>query len=47
MTNIMGAAEFKARCLRVINQMNKDRKPVTITKRGRAGGSVVSLAASR
>ena len=35
MTNIMGAAEFKAKCLRVISQMNKDRKPVTITKRGR------------
>ena len=35
MMNMIGAAEFKARCLRVINQMNKDGKPVTITKRGR------------
>ena len=35
MTNMIGAAEFKARCLRVIRQMNKDGKPVTITKRGR------------
>ena len=34
MMNMIGAAEFKARCLRVINQMNKDGKPVTITKRG-------------
>ena len=35
MTNKIGAAEFKARCLRVISQMNKDGRPVTITKRGR------------
>ena len=34
MANMMGAAEFKARCLRVISQMNKDGKQVTITKRG-------------
>ena len=31
----IGAAEFKARCLRVIGQLNKDHEPVTITKRGR------------
>jgi len=35
MTNMIGAAEFKSRCLRVIDQMNKDRRPVTITKRGK------------
>ncbi|MDE0030471.1 MAG: type II toxin-antitoxin system Phd/YefM family antitoxin [Deltaproteobacteria bacterium] len=35
MTDMIGAAEFKARCLRVIDQMNKDRRPVTITKRGK------------
>lgn len=35
MTNMIGAAEFKARCLRVIDQMNKDRRPVTITRRGK------------
>ncbi len=35
MTNMIGAAEFKAKCLRVISQMNKDGKQVTITKRGR------------
>ena len=29
------ATEFKARCLRVIAQLNKDHEPVTITKRGR------------
>ena len=32
---IVGAAEFKARCLRLIKQMNQDREPVTVTNRGR------------
>ncbi len=31
----MGAAEFKAACLRVIRQMGEDGEPVTITNRGR------------
>ena len=31
----MGAAEFKAKCLRVIDEMNRDHEPVTITKHGR------------
>jgi prevent-host-death family protein len=31
----IGAAEFKASCLRVIDQIAADREPVTITKRGR------------
>ena len=31
----VGAAEFKARCLRLIRQMNQDREPVTVTNRGR------------
>ena len=31
----MAATEFKARCLRVIKQVNSDREPVTITNRGR------------
>ena len=35
MTTMIGAAEFKARCLRVIRQMNTDGKRVTITRRGR------------
>jgi prevent-host-death family protein len=29
------AAEFKARCLRIIDEMNRDQEPVTITKRGK------------
>jgi prevent-host-death family protein len=31
----IGAAQFKAECLRVIDQMNRDHEPVTVTKRGR------------
>lgn len=32
---IVGAARFKADCLRLIDEMALDRQPVTITKRGR------------
>jgi prevent-host-death family protein len=35
MSKTVGAAEFKAACLRIIDEMNRDREPVTITKRGR------------
>ena len=35
MTKTLGAAEFKATCLRVIKQMARDGQPVTITNRGR------------
>lgn len=31
----IGAAQFKAACLRIIDDMNRDRQPVTITRRGR------------
>lgn len=31
---LIGSAEFKASCLKIISQINKDRQPVTITKRG-------------
>jgi prevent-host-death family protein len=41
----IGAAEFKATCLRVIDQMNKDHEPVTITKRGRPVAVLVPVAA--
>ena len=29
------ATAFKVHCLHIIDEMNKDRQPVTITKRGR------------
>jgi prevent-host-death family protein len=31
---LVGSAEFKASCLKIIDQINKDKQPVTITKRG-------------
>lgn len=36
MAKTVGAAEFKAKCLRLINEMDDDGEPITITKRGRA-----------
>lgn len=30
----IAATEFKAKCLRIIGQMKKDREPITITKHG-------------
>ena len=35
MARRVSAAEFKARCLRIITEMNRDGGEVTITKRGR------------
>ena len=35
MGKTIGAAEFKATCLRVIDEMNRDHQLVTITKRGK------------
>lgn len=32
---IVGAARFKADCLRLIDEMGKDHQPVTITRHGR------------
>lgn len=31
---LIGSAEFKASCLKIIEQINKDKQPVTITRRG-------------
>lgn len=35
MNKIVSASEFKAKCLQLIAQMQKDGQPVTITKRGK------------
>ena len=37
----MPAAEFKAKCLRVMEEVNKYRAPVVITKKGRAVAKLV------
>ena len=35
MGKIVGAAEFKAHCLRILDEVERSGEPVTITKRGR------------
>ena len=35
MSKIVGAAEFKAKCLNLIDQMGKDDESIVITKRGK------------
>ena len=39
----MGAGEFKARCLKVMDQVRATREPVTITKRGRPVAKLVPV----
>ena len=39
----MGAGEFKARCLQVMDQVQATREPVTITKRGRPVAKLVPV----
>lgn len=35
MGKMIGAAEFKAHCLRILDEVERTGEPVTITKRGR------------
>jgi prevent-host-death family protein len=39
----MPAGEFKARCLEVMKQVERTRRPVTITKRGRPVAMLVPV----
>ena len=39
----MRAGEFKARCLKVMDQVRATREPVTITKRGRPVAKLVPV----
>jgi prevent-host-death family protein len=39
----MGAGEFKARCLKVMDQVRATREPVLITKRGRPVAKLVPV----
>ncbi len=45
-TKTIGAAAFKATCLRIIDRMTKDHEPVTITKRGRPVAVLTPVAAA-
>ncbi|MFK7966690.1 MAG: type II toxin-antitoxin system Phd/YefM family antitoxin [Burkholderiaceae bacterium] len=40
----MSASEFKAKCLRLIDEVAESGKPLTITKHGRAVASLTPLA---
>lgn len=35
MTKVVSASEFKAKCLKLIDEMQRDGEPVTITRRGK------------
>jgi prevent-host-death family protein len=43
MTKTMSAAEFKARCLEVLDQVAERRQPVVVTKRGKPVAQVVPV----
>ncbi|CAA9530337.1 MAG: hypothetical protein AVDCRST_MAG31-2320 [uncultured Sphingomonas sp.] len=38
MTKVVGIAEFKAKCERLISQMEKDGEPIAVTRRGKIVG---------
>jgi len=40
MSKVIGAAEFKAKCLRILDEVERTGEPVTITKRGRVVGEL-------
>lgn len=40
MVKVIGAAEFKAKCLRILDEVERTGEPVTITKRGRVVGEL-------
>ena len=40
MNKIVSASEFKAKCLRLIDEMQVDGEPITITKRGKVVAEV-------
>ena len=43
-TRTIGAAEFKAHCLRILDEVERTGEPVTITKRGKPVAEVKPLA---
>ena len=45
MGKTIGAAEFKAHCLRILDEIARSGEGVTITKRGRAVAEVTPIAA--
>lgn len=47
MSRSIGAAEFKAHCLRILDEVDRTGEPVTITKRGRPVGELRPVAKER
>jgi prevent-host-death family protein len=43
MGKMIGAAEFKAHCLRILDEVERTGEPITITKRGRPVAEVKPL----
>ena len=41
----IAAGEFKAKCLHILDEVNKTREPVTVTKRGKPVAQVVPIPA--
>ena len=35
MGKVIGVTEFKAKCLRILDELERTREPITVTKRGR------------
>ena len=47
MGKVIGAAEFKAHCLRILDEVDRTGESVTITKRGRPVGELHPAAKER
>ena len=47
MGKLIGAAEFKAHCLRILDEVERTGEPVTITKRGKPVAEVKPVQAER
>ena len=45
--NEISASEFKAKCLAILDEVNKTKKPVRITKRGKVVAELVPPSAAK
>jgi len=43
MATTIAAGEFKAKCLKLIDEVSETRKPLVITKRGKAVAKVIPM----
>ncbi|WP_339375606.1 type II toxin-antitoxin system prevent-host-death family antitoxin [Candidatus Hamiltonella defensa] len=41
--NFIAAGEFKAKCLKILDSIAQDRKPLVITKRGKAVAKLIPI----